>query len=91
MGVKVSSGQQGESPRTLGEQLTLTMRSIVNNPNKNLRGVIDAVDYNESRGGEREKRKKSDTALRGIIETFSKYRLGLNDVEPEISFTIPLL
>ena len=69
VGVKVSSGQQGEYPRTLGEQLTLTMRSIVNNPNKNLRGVIDAVDYNESRGGERE---ISDTVLRGIIETFFK-------------------
>ena len=72
---------KGEQPRSLGEQLTLTMRSIVKaNPSKNLRGVIDVVDYNESRGGERE---ISDTALRGIIETFSKYRLGLNDVEPD--------
>ena len=70
-----------EQPRSLGEQLTLTMRAIVKaNPDKNLRGVIDVVDYNESRGGERE---ISDTALRGIIETFSKYRLGLNDVEPD--------
>ena len=70
-----------EQPRSLGEQLTLTMRSIVKaNPNKNLRGVIDAVDYNESRGGERE---ISERALRGIIDTFSKYRLGLNDVEPD--------
>ena len=41
-----------EDPRSLGEQLTLTMRSIVKaNPSKNLRGVIDVVDYNESRGG----------------------------------------
>ena len=72
---------KGEQPRSLGEQLTLTMRTIVKaNPGKNLRGVIDAVDYNESRGGERE---ISDSALRGIIETFSKYRLGLNDVEPD--------
>lgn len=72
---------KGEQPRSLGEQLTLTMRTIVKaNPDKNLRGVIDAVDYNESRGGERE---ISDSALRGIIETFSKYRLGLNDVEPD--------
>ena len=70
-----------KQPRTLGEQLTLTMRDIVKaNPDKNLRGVIDVVDYNESRGGERE---ISDSALRGIIETFSKYRLGLNDVEPD--------
>ncbi len=68
-------------PRSLGEQLTLTMRAVVKaNPDKNLRGVIDVVDYNESRGGERE---ISDRALRGVIEAFSKYRLGLNDVEPD--------
>ena len=72
---------KGEQPRSLGEQLTLTMRSIVtSNTGKNLRGVIDVVDYNESRGGERE---ISESALRGIIEAFSKYRLGLNDVEPD--------
>lgn len=70
-----------KQPRSLGEQLTLTMRDIVRaNPDKNLRGVIDVVDYNESRGGERE---ISDSALRGVIDTFSKYRLGLNDVEPD--------
>ena len=70
-------------PQSLGEQLTLAMRSIVKaNPNKNLQGVIDSVDYNESKGGERE---ISDSALRGIIEAFShpKYRLGLKDVEPD--------
>ena len=71
----------GERPNSLGEQLTLTMRAIVrNNPDTNLRGVIDVVDYNETRGGERE---ISDSSLRGIIQTFSKYRLGLNDVEPD--------
>ena len=70
-----------KQPQSLGEQLTLTMRNIVKaNPDKNLRGVIDVVDYNESRSGERE---ISDSNLRGIIETFSKYRLGLNDVEPD--------
>ena len=73
--------KKGKEPRSLGEQLTLIMRDIVQaNPDKNLRGVIDVVDYNESRGEERE---ISDKALRGIIETFSKYRLGLNDVEPD--------
>lgn len=80
-GRETSKWSKGKEPRSLGEQLTLTMRDIVKaNPDKNLRGVIDVVDYNESRGGERE---ISDTALRGIIETFSKYRLGLNDVEPD--------
>ncbi len=68
-------------PRSLGEQLTLTMRVIVKD-NPELRGVIDTEDYNESRGGERE---ISDSALRKVIEIFSnpKYRLGLNDVEPD--------
>ena len=72
---------KGKQPHSLGEQLTLTMRDIVKaNPDKNLRGVIDVVDYNEMRGGERE---VSDSKLRGIIQSFSKYRLGLHDVEPD--------
>ena len=83
----VVSGQEdftwpkGKQPHSLGEQLTVTMREIVKaNPDKNLRGVIDVVDYNEMRGGERE---ISDSALRGVIQSFSKYRLGLHDVEPD--------
>jgi len=70
-----------KKPKTLGEQITLTMRAIVKT-NSRLSGVIDIVDYNETRNSERE---ISDSALSGIIETFSdpKYRLGLNDVEPD--------
>jgi type I restriction enzyme M protein len=73
-------------PRTLGEQLTLTMRTIVKantgDRQKDLGGVIDIVDFNETRSGERE---ISDAALSGIIETLSdpRYRLGLYDVEPD--------
>ncbi|HYU08688.1 MAG TPA: N-6 DNA methylase [Gemmatimonadales bacterium] len=68
-------------PRTLGEQLTLTTRAIVRH-NPGLAGVIDVVDFNETRNGERE---ISDSALKGVIETFSdpRYRLGLHDVEPD--------
>lgn len=68
-------------PKTLGEQLTETVRAIVR-ANSSLQGVIDIVDYNETRNGERE---VSDEALRGIIETLSdpRYRLGLKDVEPD--------
>src|SRR5438067_2638173 len=68
-------------PRTLGEQLTLTTRAIVRH-NPGLAGVIDVVDFNETRNGERE---ISDAALKGVIETFSdpRYRLGLHDVEPD--------
>ena len=71
----------GKAPRSLGEQLTTTIRAIVKN-NPALAGVIDIVDYNETRNGERE---ISDAALRGVIETYSdpRYRLGLHDVEPD--------
>src|SRR5947208_1648700 len=68
-------------PKTLGEQITLTTRSIVRH-NPGLAGVIDVVDFNETRNGERE---ISDKALKDVIETFSdpRYRLGLHDVEPD--------
>ena len=73
-------------PKTLGEQLTFTMRTIVKantgDRQKDLSGVIDIVDFNETRSGERE---ISDAALSGIIETLSdpRYRLGLYNVEPD--------
>lgn len=69
------------APKSLGEQVTATIRAIVRH-NPSLAGVIDIVDYNETRNGERE---ISDSALKGIIETFSdpRYRLGLADVEPD--------
>ena len=68
-------------PKTLGEQLTTTIRAIAR-ANPSLQGVIDIVDYNETRNGERE---ISDDALAKLIETLSdpRYRLGLNDVEPD--------
>ncbi len=71
----------GQAPKSLGEQLTTTIRAIVKQ-NPELAGVIDIVDYNETRNGERE---ISDAALKGVIETFSdpRYRLGLRDVEPD--------
>jgi type I restriction enzyme M protein len=72
---------KGKEPKSLGEQLTTTIRAIVKH-NPSLAGVIDIVDYNETRNGERE---ISDAALRGVIETFSdpRYRLGLHDVKPD--------
>jgi type I restriction enzyme M protein len=70
-----------KQPKSLGEQLTTSIRAIVRH-NPSLAGVIDIVDYNETRNGERE---ISDSALKGVIETFSdpRYRLGLHDVEPD--------
>ncbi len=72
---------RSQKPRTLGEQLTTTIRATVKH-NQSLSGVIDIVDYNETRNGERE---ISDKALSGAIETLSdpRYRLGLYDVEPD--------
>jgi type I restriction enzyme M protein len=68
-------------PKTLGEQLTSTIRAITK-ANASLQGVIDIIDYNETRNGERE---ISDEALARLIETLSdpRYRLGLADVEPD--------
>jgi type I restriction enzyme M protein len=68
-------------PRTLGEQLTQTVRAIAR-ANPSLQGVIDIVDYNETRNGERE---ISDEALSRLIELLSdpRYRLGLRNVEPD--------
>jgi type I restriction enzyme M protein len=70
-----------KKPKTLGEQLTNTVRDITK-ANPSLQGVIDIVDYNETRNGERE---ISDEALARLIETLSdpRYRLGLDDVEPD--------
>jgi type I restriction enzyme M protein len=71
-----------KTPKTLGEQLTMSVRAIARaNPEK-LSGVIDIVDYNAAPHGERE---ISDQALSGVIETLSdpRYRLGLKDVEPD--------
>lgn len=70
-----------DKPKTLGEALTTATRAIARE-NKTLQGVIDIVDFNETRNGERE---ISDSALSGIIELFSqpRYRLGLHNVEPD--------
>src|SRR5438132_4373210 len=70
-----------KKPKTLGEHLTNAVREI-SHANPSLQGVIDIVDYNEIRNGERE---ISDQALRGVIEALPdpRYRLGLHDVEPD--------
>ena len=72
---------EGKRPKTLGEQLTATVRAITRS-NPSLQGVIDIVDYNETRNGERE---ISDEALSRLIELLSdpRYRMGLHDVEPD--------
>ncbi len=80
-GRKVFNWHKDKKPKTLGEQITTTMRTVAGE-NPSLEGVINLVDYNEKKGGERE---ISDDGLKGVIEQFSnpKYRLGLLDVEPD--------
>lgn len=80
-GRKTFDWPEGKKPKTLGEQLTLTIRAIAR-ANPTLQGVIDIVDYNEIRNGERE---ISDAALSKLVELLSdpRYRLGLKDVEPD--------
>ncbi|OGR46696.1 MAG: XRE family transcriptional regulator [Elusimicrobia bacterium GWA2_66_18] len=69
----------GRAPKTLGELVSTAIRAVAK-ANDSLQGVIDIVDYNETRNGERE---LSDNALARLIEILSKNRLGLNDVEPD--------
>jgi type I restriction enzyme M protein len=68
-------------PKTLGEHITVALRALAKQ-NEDLRGVVDIVDFNETRNGERE---VSDAALRRIVELFSepRYRLGLKEAEPD--------
>jgi type I restriction enzyme M protein len=64
----------------IGEYLTSAVRSIAKE-NPKLQGVIDIVDFNATAAGQRI---ISDDRLKALIEVLGKYRLGLNDVEPDI-------
>lgn len=64
----------------LGEYLTDAVRFIARE-NPKLKGVIDIRDFNETAGGQRV---ISDEKLRLLIDILGRYRLGLQDVEPDI-------
>jgi len=64
----------------LGEYLTDAVR-VVARENPKLSGVIDVRDFNETAAGQRI---LSDDRLRALIQRLSQYRLGLQDVEPDI-------
>lgn len=70
-----------KTPKTVGERITNALRLIAKE-NESLQGVIDREDFNATHNGERE---ISDEALSKLIEKLSdpKYRLGINDVEPD--------
>jgi type I restriction enzyme M protein len=78
-GRKQLDRQQSRKPKTLGELITGAVRAVAK-ANESLQGVIDNVDYNETRNGERE---ISDNALARLIDILNRHRLGLSDVEPD--------
>lgn len=64
----------------LGEYLTNVVRAVARE-NPELQGVIDMVDFNATAAGQRI---IDDPPLAELIQVLSKYRLGLDDVEPDI-------
>ncbi|MFI5417718.1 MAG: N-6 DNA methylase, partial [Candidatus Lutacidiplasmatales archaeon] len=66
----------------VGERVTDAMRAIARE-NPKLQGVIDVVDFNTTFAGQRV---IEDSRLQSLIESLSdpRYRLGLDDVEPDI-------
>jgi len=64
----------------IGEKLTEALRKIAKE-NPKLQGVIDIVDFNATQAGERI---ISDEHIHKLMQILSKYRLGLEDVEPDI-------
>jgi type I restriction enzyme M protein len=69
-------------PSNIGERVTDALRAIARE-NPKLQGVIDVVDFNATYAGSRV---LDDARLQNLIEALSdpRYRLGLNDVEPDI-------
>ena len=66
----------------VGEGITDALREVAK-ANPKLQGVIDAVDFNATYAGQRV---IEDARLQQLIEALSdpRYRLGLDDVEPDI-------
>ena len=66
----------------LGEHLTDAMRSVARE-NPRLQGVIDVTDYNATTAGQRI---VDDGRLVSLVQVLNNpdYRLGLDDVEPDI-------
>ena len=64
----------------VGEKLTEALRKIARE-NPKLQGVIDIKDFNETQAGQRI---ISDEHIQRLMQILSRYRLGLNDVEPDI-------
>jgi type I restriction enzyme M protein len=64
----------------LGEYLTDAVRAVARE-NPRLGGVIDVTDFNATQAGQR---MLDDDRLQSLVQKLSEYRLGLDDVEPDI-------
>ncbi len=64
----------------LGEYLFDAVKAVSRH-NQQLIGVIDVRDFNATAAGQRI---LSDEQLRALIQVLSRYRLGTDDVEPDI-------
>ena len=65
---------------SIGQYLTDSVRSIARE-NPKLLGVVDIVDFNATASGQRV---ISDEKLKALIDTLSRHKLGLDEVEPDI-------
>jgi type I restriction enzyme M protein len=70
--VKITTG--------LGEAITDAVRAVARE-NPKLTGVIDITDFNATAAGQRI---VPDEQLRELVQVLNQYRLGLQDVEPDI-------
>lgn len=66
--------------RGLGEHLTDAVRAVARE-NPRLQGVIDVTDFNAQAAGQPI---VDDQRLTALVQTLSRHRLGLRDVEPDI-------
>jgi type I restriction enzyme M protein len=64
----------------LGEHLTDAIRDL-SRANPKLQGVIDVVDFNATTAGQRI---VDDHRLASLVQVLGRYRLGLDDVEPDV-------
>ena len=64
----------------IGQFLTDAVRAV-SRENPRLQGVIDSMDFSGTTAGQRI---IGDGPLSALIQELGKYRLGLNDVEPDI-------
>jgi type I restriction enzyme M protein len=77
---KAHWGAIAKQTTNVGQYLTDAVRAIARE-NPRLSGVIDIIDFNATAAGQRI---VDEEPLQALIQTLSKHRLGLDDVDPDI-------